>query len=130
MTDHAADAARSAAVILAPDLGRNLPAEVEIALAARDGDQRPGRFFDPISLGALIVSIATLAWTVYNDQRNRTREQKVEPSPAVHEPEEESVAREVRSKLRERDEVLPPGTERITTVVVTEVIRQARQPSE
>jgi hypothetical protein len=28
MTDPAADAARSAAVILAPDLGPNLPAEV------------------------------------------------------------------------------------------------------
>ena len=36
MTDPAADAARSAAAILAPDLGPNLPAEVEAALAARD----------------------------------------------------------------------------------------------
>jgi hypothetical protein len=35
MTDPAADAARSAAVILAPDLGPNLSAAVETALAAR-----------------------------------------------------------------------------------------------
>ena len=42
MTDPAADAARSAAAILAPDLGPNLPAEVEAALAARDTQQRPG----------------------------------------------------------------------------------------
>ena len=33
MTDPAAEAARSAAVILTPDLGRNLPAEVEAPLA-------------------------------------------------------------------------------------------------
>ena len=39
MTDPAA-AARSAAAILAPDLGPNLPAEVEAALAARGTQQR------------------------------------------------------------------------------------------
>jgi hypothetical protein len=128
MTDHAAEAARSAAVILAPDLGRSLPVEVEAALAARGVEQRPGRFFDPISLGALVVAIATLAWTIYNDQRNRAREQKTALSPAVQEPEADSVPRQVRIKLRESDEVLPPGTDRITEVVVTEIIRQARQP--
>lgn len=128
MTDHAAEAARSAAVILAPDLGRNLPAEVEAALAARAGDQRPDRFFDPVSLGALIVSVATLAWTIYNDQRNRTREQKTELNPAAQEPEADSITRQVRIKLRESDEILPPGTDRIAEVVVTEIIRQARQP--
>jgi hypothetical protein len=47
MTDPAADAARSAAAILAPDLGPNLPAEVEAALAARDTQQRPDRYLDP-----------------------------------------------------------------------------------
>jgi hypothetical protein len=131
MTDPAAEAARSAAVILAPDLGRNLPVEVEAALAARAGDQRPDRFFDPVSLGALIVSVATLAWTIYNDQRNRrTGEPKTELSPAVQEPEADSITRQVRIKLRESDEILPPGTDRITEVVVTEIIRQARRPLE
>ena len=48
MTDPAADAARAAAVILAPDLGLNLSAEVEIALAARGAPQRPGRYLDPV----------------------------------------------------------------------------------
>ena len=43
MTDPAAEAARSATVILTPDLGRNLPAEVEAPLAARAGDHRPDR---------------------------------------------------------------------------------------
>jgi len=44
MTDPAADAARSAAAILAPGLGPNLPAEVEAALAARHAQQRPGQY--------------------------------------------------------------------------------------
>jgi hypothetical protein len=122
--DPAAAAARSAALILAPDLGQQLPVEVEAALAARAGDQRPERFFDPVSLGALIVSIATLAWTIYNDQRNRASEAKVQA------PGEESVARQVRIALREQDTVLPSGTERITEVVVTEIIRQSKQPQE
>jgi hypothetical protein len=72
MTDPAADAARSAAAILAADLGPGLPAEVEAALAARGTGQRPDRYLDPLSLASLIVAIATLAWTIYNDRRKQT----------------------------------------------------------
>ena len=81
MTDPAADAARSAAAILAPDLGPNLPAEVEAALAARDGQQRPDRFLDPVSLASLIVSIATFAWTIYSDLRNHSDQRDHTPDP-------------------------------------------------
>jgi hypothetical protein len=117
MTDPAADAARAAAVILAPDLGPSLPAEVEAALVARDTQQRPDRYFDPVSLASLIVSIASLAWTIYNDQRKHTPD----PPPA-------SVARQVRITLRGQDTALPPDTERITEVVATEITRQASSP--
>ncbi len=118
MTDHAAEAARSAAVILAPDLGRNLPVEVEAALAARAGEQRPDRYLDVVSLGSLLVSAATLAWTIYVNQRDRGHGQ---------EPEADSVARQVRITLRDQDTALPSGTERIIEVVATEIIRQATQ---
>ena len=121
MTDSIADAARSAAVILAPDLGQHLPVEVEAALAARGGDQRPDRYLDLVSLGSLIVSVATLAWTVCNDQRNRSHEP---------EPEAGSVARQVRITLREQDTALPPGTERVTEVVATEIIGHAKRSKE
>jgi hypothetical protein len=117
MTDPVADAARAAAAILAPDLGPNLPAEVEAALAARDAQQRPDRYLDPVSLAILIVAIATLAWTIYNDQRTRT------PKPPSG-----SIARQVRITLREQDTALPPGIERITEVVATEITRQANPP--
>jgi nitrogen fixation-related uncharacterized protein len=117
MTDSVADAARSAAAILTPDLGPNLPAEVEAALAARGARQRPDRYLDPVSLASLIVAIATLAWTIYNDQRKHTPD----PQPS-------SIARQVRITLRDQDTSLPPNAERITEVVATEIIRQANPP--
>jgi hypothetical protein len=98
MTDPVADAARSAAAILAPTLGPSLPAEVEAALTARDTTQRPDRFLDLVSLASLIVSIATLAWTIYNDQRKHT------PDPPA-----DSIARQVRITLRDQDTALPPA---------------------
>jgi hypothetical protein len=117
MTDPAADAARSAAVILAPDLGPNLPAEVEAALATRGTQQRPDQYIDPVTLASLIVAIATLAWTIYNDHRKHT------PQPPP-----DSIARQIRITLRDQDTALPPGTERITEIVATEITRQASPP--
>jgi hypothetical protein len=112
MTGPVADAARSAAVILAPDLGPNLPADVEAALAARGTQQRPNQYLDPLALASLIVGIASLAWTVYTDLKKRTAK------PAA-----EAVARTVRIKLRDSDQADPP--DRIVEVVVTETIRAA-----
>ena len=117
MTDSIGDAARSAAVILAPSLGPNLPAEVEAALAARGTQQRPDRYLDPVTLAGLIVAIASLAWTIYNDRRKHT------PDPPP-----DSVARQVRITLRDQDTALPPGAERITEIVATEITRHASPP--
>lgn len=114
MTDPVADAARSAALILAPDLGPGLPAEVEAALAARDTRQHADRYLDPISLASLIVGIATLAWTIYNDQRDRASD----PPPS-------SIAHQIRITLREQETILPAGAERITEIVATEITRHA-----
>lgn len=112
MTDPAADAARVAAAVLAPGLDPNLPTEVEAALAARDPQLHPERYVAPVSLASLIVAIATLAWTIYNDQRTRT----ANPTPA-------SIARQVRIALRDRDDFLPDGIESITEVITTEITR-------
>lgn len=117
MTDPVANAARAAA-ILAPDLGPVLPAEVEAALAARGTGQRPDRYLDPVSLASLIVSIATLAWTIYSDQRTRHHS----------DPPADSIARQVRITLRDQDTVLAPGIERITEVVATEITHHASPP--
>ena len=116
MTDYVAGAARTAATILAPELGRNLPVEVEAALAARAGDQRPHHYLNVISLGSLTVSVATLAWTIYNDQRTRIQGQRLEA---------DAIARQIRSTLHDQDIPLPAGADRITEVVATEIIRQS-----
>jgi hypothetical protein len=124
MTDPAADAARSAAAILAPDLGPGLPTQVEAALAARETQLRPAQYLDLVSLAGLIVSVATLAWTIYTDQRDRHDQHSHDPEPQA-----EVVARQVRITLRDADIQLPPGTERITEVVATEIIRHAGPPT-
>jgi hypothetical protein len=119
VTDPVADAARAAAVILAPDLGSGLPAEVEAALHARGRDEQAPGQYDPaaiagLAVGAasLIVSTAQLAWSIVSDQRTRT----ATPSP-------EAIARQVRIALRQQDRAAPPGTGQITEVVITEIIR-------
>lgn len=121
MTDPAAQAARSAAAILASDLGASLPAQVETALAARGNQQRPDQYLDSVSLASLIVSIATLAWTIYSDQR--TRRDQHDPGPPA-----DVIARQVRITLRDQDIQLPPGTERITEIIATEITRHASPP--
>ncbi len=116
MTDFVADAARSAAATLAPDLGQQLPVEVEAALAARAGDQRPDSYREVASLGSVTVSAAALAWSIYDDQRNSIEGPRPEP---------DSIAHQVRIALGDPDTVLPAGTDRITEVVATEIIRQS-----
>jgi hypothetical protein len=119
MTDPAAVAARSAAAILAAELGPGLPAQVEAALAARGGQQRPDQYVDPVSIGILVVAIATLAWEIYRD-KHKDKHAAGPAQPSV-------IARQVRIALRERDVAVPPGTERITEVVATEIIRYASE---
>lgn len=118
MTDPVSVGARAAAERLAPDYGPGLAADVEAALHSQGSEQQPERFFDPISLGALIVSIATLAWTVYTDLKKKT------PSPAP-----EVVSRTVRIELRKHDDSAAPPPGQITDVVVTEVIKAAQETS-
>ena len=66
----------------------NLPAQVEAALYTRNSTQHPDRYLDPVSVASLIVSIATLAWTIYNDRK------KQDPDPTA-----ETIARAIRLEL-------------------------------
>jgi hypothetical protein len=123
--DPVADAARAAAQTLAPGLSLGLPAQVEAALAARHaGEQRPDRY-DPaaiaglgISAASLIVTIAQLAWTIITSH----------PQPGTPPP-PETIARQIRITLRQHDTPLPPGTEHITDIVITEITRHTTPPA-
>jgi hypothetical protein len=107
--DPVATAARAVATRLGNQHGPGLAAEVEAALHARGAEQRREQYIDPVSLGSLIVGIASLAWSVYTTLRQKTPK----PSPDV-------VTRSVRVELRNRGDETP---DHITDVVVTEIIR-------
>jgi len=116
--DPIAAVARAAAARLAAEHGPGLTADVEAALAAQDTEQRPGQYLDPVSLGILIVAIATLAWTIYTDKRKTT------PNPPPS-----AVAREVRIELRQQGTTSPHDTDQITEIVVTELLQAAYGPA-
>jgi len=104
--------ARAAAQRLAGEFGDRLTIDVEAALHASSASQQPARYLDPVSLGGLIVSIATLAWTVYNDLKKKT------PQPS-----RDVVARTIRVQLRDDTELEPAQRDRIIDVVVEETLR-------
>jgi hypothetical protein len=101
-------AARATAQSLIAEHGEQLATDVDVALHNRErGKSAPDQYFDPISLGALIVSAATLAWTIYNDQRKH--DPKSDP---------EVLARRVRLELRASEHVSKKTRDRIIEVVV------------
>jgi hypothetical protein len=104
--------ARAAAQRLAGEFGERLTIDVEAALHASGASQRPERYFDPISLGGLIVSIATLAWTVYKDLKKTT------PQPS-----QQVMATTIRVQLRDDTALEPAQRDRIIDVVVEETLR-------
>ncbi|QKW20921.1 hypothetical protein HUT16_19315 [Kitasatospora sp. NA04385] len=118
MTHPVEAGARAAARRLATRRTPALATDVEAALHARGAADRPERYFDPVSLGSLIVSVATLAWTVYQDRRKEGRA----PRPDV-------VTRLVRVELDRdggRDAGLGPAErDRIVRVTVEETLRAA-----
>jgi hypothetical protein len=103
--------ARATARRLSDELGPDLRTQVEDALEAHDGDTRPAQYFDLVSLGSLIVSAASLAWTIYKDQR----EKKPKPTP-------KEIAEQVETKLRPSDSIPSAKRTRIIEVVVEEVL--------
>jgi hypothetical protein len=102
-------AARAAAGRLAGQYGTGLAAEVEAVLHA-GGPPRRDQYVDLVEVGSLIVSTASLAWSVYTGLKAKTAR-----------PSREVVERALRVELRARGQGDPP--EEITSVVVTEIIK-------
>jgi hypothetical protein len=107
-------AARAAARRLAEEHGPRIETDVEAALNARNtSESPPEQYFDPISLGALIVSAATLAWTIYKDLREQG-------SRAAR----EVVARRVRLELPANENVSKADRDRVIEMVVDDITTQ------
>jgi hypothetical protein len=93
-----------------------LIADLEAALHARGAEPARDRYVDPIALGALIVSVAQLAWTVYSDRRRHG------PEPAS-----EVLARAVRVELQQSTSVTTEIRDRVIVVVVEETIAAGKR---
>lgn len=114
--DPVSRSARAAARRLATTHGTELEAQVEAALYARGTNQRPNQYFDPVTLGSLIVSTAALAWTVYKDLRNK-------PSKITL----EIITRRVRVELPAGDPTSQFDRDKIIEIVVEEIIKDAEE---
>ncbi len=113
MDDPVEAVARAAAQRLTPEDGPRLAVDVEAALYARGSDRGPEQYLDPVALGSLIVSIATLAWTIYSDLRTKAPEAS-----------KEVAARTLRVELRQYGDATPVA-EKVTEVVVAEIVNGA-----
>ncbi|MFF3992694.1 hypothetical protein ACFYX8_05195 [Streptomyces cyaneofuscatus] len=124
MSDPIEQGARAAAQRLTTTAYANLTHEVEVALHNRGADRRPGQYTDPVALAGLIVSVATLAWTVFNDIRSRNSAAAPAPTP-------DTVARRVRLELDQADAPAPPlapaDRDRIIATTVEETLRAASE---
>jgi hypothetical protein len=104
--------ARAAARRLAAEINPDIKTTVETALRDHATDERYGA--DPVALGSLVVSAASLAWTIYRDLRDKTAK-----------PDRKTVEQRVRIELPATDQVPAAQRDRIIGVVVEEVIEEA-----
>lgn len=117
MSDPVAGNARAAAERLTSEIDPRLPADVERELHQPGTERASEQYIDVVSCASLVVSVATLAWTIYQD----IRRQKAKPSSEV-------MARRIRVETRDAptpDGVTPAQQDRIITVVVEETLRSA-----
>ncbi|MEV5721899.1 hypothetical protein AB0L41_49310 [Amycolatopsis mediterranei] len=107
-------AARAAARRLASVGGPRLETDVEAALYNRNAQPEPDQYLDPVTLGSLIVSTATLAWTVFKDLRSKTLKPKAD-----------IVARRVRIELPPAEDISPAVQDRVIEIIVEEIINDS-----
>ncbi|MEU7055108.1 hypothetical protein [Streptomyces sp. NPDC046197] len=122
MADPVGQVARAAAQRLAAPNDLDLATDVEAALHARETTTRPDQYLDPISLGALIVSVASLAWTVYSDLRKQT--------PTPH---RDVITRHVRIRLDRAETpqpaLSPADRDRYIDITIEETLNAIQDPA-
>jgi len=108
------DLARRAALRLADEQDRNLPAAVEAQI--QTGGAVPQRFeaATTIALAALILSAAQFAWDIYRDLK---KDSKAAPAREV-------IARRMRLELKVSEAITSERRDRVITAVVDELMEQ------
>ncbi|MBB5874579.1 hypothetical protein F4553_008013 [Allocatelliglobosispora scoriae] len=112
-TEPVAAIARNVAQHLTTDHNPALIHQVEAALHQRTATAPtpPARYTDPVAIASLIVAIATVAWTVYNDLRKET------PRPPIA-----TITRTIRLQLDETH-TIDDTTRRIIDITAEETIK-------
>jgi hypothetical protein len=93
--------------------------DVEAALHSRDTQTRRDQYFDPIAIGSLIVSIASLTWTIYKDRRSQGAN-----------PPTEVVIRAVRIELDNAGRLDPAQHDPVIQTTVEQTLDAARHQDE
>ena len=107
--------AQAATRRLSAEMPAGFPEAVEAALAAPEGSGSVSKTYDPatvIALGALLVSIAQFAWTIYADLRKQTQK-----------PDREVLARRIRLRLEESGQSGGEHSHRMVEAVIEEITR-------
>jgi hypothetical protein len=116
MADPVDRIARGAAARLAQQAGQpSLVLEVERQLEV-GSDTRSGDRFEPItlSIAALVVSVAGLAWTIYNDLKKQTPK----PEPDV-------IKRRIRVEIELPEQVSAADRDRVIAAVVAQTLAES-----
>ncbi|WP_422769980.1 tetratricopeptide repeat protein [Plantactinospora sp. WMMC1484] len=111
MADPIDQIARAAAQQLSAEYGQDLVSEVEAALSAQE-NRDTDRYLEPMDVANLVVSIASLVWSVYLG----LRQDKARPSSEV-------VARTVRVRLDETLMVETTLRDRLVEISVDQAAR-------
>ncbi|HWM94948.1 MAG TPA: hypothetical protein VN493_29605 [Thermoanaerobaculia bacterium] len=129
MTDPSADAARRAAARLASDLGSDLPAFTERALAGEERMVRR-RSFDAgasLAIASLLVSLAQFGWQIYRDLK-QDREKKKESDEADRRQTLQVLVRRMRLSLDEPPGISIQQRDRLLEVVAEEILATGELP--
>lgn len=105
--------AQAAAKRLSAEMPAGFPEAVEAALAAPKAPGAQPKTYDSgtvIALGALLVSIAQFAWTIYTDLRKQTPK-----------PDREVLARRIRLRLGENSQSGGEHTHHMVEAVIEEI---------
>jgi len=109
--------ARRAAARLT-DIEPNLPTQVETELKQDPLENPTERFIDPISLAALIVSIASLGWTIYHDIKKDHADASAKTQALKQQLKDGQAAAGLPN-------IAPAQYDHILTVVATEIVQLA-----
>ena len=112
MSNPAEAGARAAAEKLKARYGSRLVSEVEQILADQGSETPPDQYLDPTAVASVIVSAATLAWTVYSGLRSK----KEATTPKV-------IVQNVIVQIREDHTSDEPEDEEIIAIAVQETLK-------